>query len=142
MQIQGACTLMMSMATGRLSELKGMEVQHIELFSEYEDVSSFKLRELSFHDGERESLTFTYPECQTEKGAAMANKVKEKSPEERLVEEIQKLGRTNGMNTVFTNSSGTDSACPGNSDGSGEPSRAAGKLRKTGEIYGQGTQRL
>ena len=33
----------------------------------------------------------------------MASKVKEKSPEERLVEEIQKLGRTNGMNTVFTN---------------------------------------
>ena len=33
----------------------------------------------------------------------MANKVKEKSPEEKLVEEIQKLGRTHGMNTVFTN---------------------------------------
>ncbi len=47
MQIQGACTLMMRYGNGRLSELKGMEVQHIELFSEYEDVSSFKLRELS-----------------------------------------------------------------------------------------------
>lgn len=33
----------------------------------------------------------------------MANKVKEKSLEEKLVEEIQKLGRTHGMNTVFTN---------------------------------------
>lgn len=33
----------------------------------------------------------------------MANKAKEKSPEERLVEEIQNLGRTHGMNTVFTN---------------------------------------
>ena len=42
---------------GRLSELKGMEVQH-----------SFKLRELSFHDGE-ESLAFTYPECQTERSS-------------------------------------------------------------------------
>lgn len=53
---------------GRLPELKGMEVQHIELFSEYEDASSFKLRELSFHDGE-ESLAFTYPECQTERSS-------------------------------------------------------------------------
>lgn len=33
----------------------------------------------------------------------MAIKAKEKSPEERLVEEIQNLGRTHGMNTVFTN---------------------------------------
>lgn len=38
-----------------------------------------------------------------QKGAAMANKAKEKSSEERLVEEIQNLGRTHGMNTVFTN---------------------------------------
>ena len=53
---------------GRLPELKGMEVQHIELFSECEDASSFKLRELSFHDGE-ESLAFTYPECQTERSS-------------------------------------------------------------------------
>ena len=45
---------------GRLPELKDMEVQHIELYSEYEDVSSFKLRELSFFDGE-ESLVFSYP---------------------------------------------------------------------------------
>ncbi len=45
---------------GRLPELKDMEVQHIELYSECEDVSSFKLRELSFHDGE-ESLAFSYP---------------------------------------------------------------------------------
>lgn len=45
---------------GRLLELKDMEVQHIELYSECEDVSSFKLRELSFHDGE-ESLAFSYP---------------------------------------------------------------------------------
>lgn len=45
---------------GRLPELKDMEVQHIELFSEYEDVSSFKLRELFFSDGE-ESLVFSYP---------------------------------------------------------------------------------
>lgn len=44
---------------GRLSELKDMEVQHIELYSECEDVSSFKLRELSFFDGE-ESLAFSY----------------------------------------------------------------------------------
>lgn len=51
---------------GRLPELKNMEVQHIELYSEYEDVSSFKLRGLSFHDGE-ESLVFSYPECQTER---------------------------------------------------------------------------
>lgn len=33
----------------------------------------------------------------------MANRAKEKSSEERLVEEIQNLGRTHGMNTVFTN---------------------------------------
>lgn len=33
----------------------------------------------------------------------MANKAKEKSSEERLVEEIENLGRTHGMNTVFTN---------------------------------------
>lgn len=33
----------------------------------------------------------------------MVNKVKEKSPKEMLVEEIQNLGRTHGMNTVFTN---------------------------------------
>lgn len=45
---------------GRLPELKGMEVQHIELFSECEDASSFKLRELFFFDGE-ESLVFSYP---------------------------------------------------------------------------------
>jgi hypothetical protein len=45
---------------GRLPELKGMKIQHIELYSECEDVSSFKLRELSFHDGE-ESLVFSYP---------------------------------------------------------------------------------
>lgn len=38
-----------------------------------------------------------------QKGAAMANKAKEKSFEERLVEEIQNLGRTHGINTVFTN---------------------------------------
>lgn len=38
-----------------------------------------------------------------QKGAAMANKAKEKSPEERLVEEIENLGRKHGMNTVFTN---------------------------------------
>ena len=53
---------------GRLLELKGMKIQHIELYSECEDVSSFKLRELSFHDGE-ESLAFTYPECQTERSS-------------------------------------------------------------------------
>lgn len=53
---------------GRLPELKDMEVQHIELYSECEDVSSFKLRELSFHDGE-ESLVFSYPECQTERSS-------------------------------------------------------------------------
>ena len=33
----------------------------------------------------------------------MANKEKEKSSGEMLVEEIEKLGRTHGMNTVFTN---------------------------------------
>lgn len=33
----------------------------------------------------------------------MANKTKEKSSEERLVEEIQNLGRIHGLNTVFTN---------------------------------------
>lgn len=38
-----------------------------------------------------------------QKGAAMANKAKEKSSEEMLVEEIQSLGRTHGLNTVFTN---------------------------------------
>lgn len=38
-----------------------------------------------------------------QKGAAMANKAKEKSFEERLVEEIQNLGRKHGINTVFTN---------------------------------------
>ncbi len=38
-----------------------------------------------------------------QKGAAMANKAKEKSSEERLVEEIRNLGRTHGLNTVFTN---------------------------------------
>ena len=53
---------------GRLSELKGMEVQHIELYSECENTSSFKLQELSFHDGE-ESLVFSYPECQTERSS-------------------------------------------------------------------------
>lgn len=37
-----------------------------------------------------------------QKGAAMANKAKEKSSEERLVEEIRNLGRTHGMNMVFT----------------------------------------
>lgn len=51
---------------GRLSELKGMEVHHIELYSECEDLGSFKLRELSFHDGE-DSLAFSYSECQTER---------------------------------------------------------------------------
>lgn len=54
---------------GRLPELNGMEVQHIELYSEHGDLSSFKLRELSFYDGE-DSLVFTYPaekalECRT-----------------------------------------------------------------------------
>ena len=53
---------------GRLLELKGMKIQHIELYSECEDVSSFKLRELSFHDGE-EGLVFSYPECQTERSS-------------------------------------------------------------------------
>lgn len=53
---------------GRLPELKDMEVQHIELYSECEDVSSFKLRELSFLDGE-ESLVFSYPECQAERSS-------------------------------------------------------------------------
>ena len=53
---------------GRLSELKGMKVQHIELYSECEDTSSFKLQELSFYDGE-ESLVFSYPECQTERSS-------------------------------------------------------------------------
>ena len=51
---------------GRLAMLADMKVQHIELYSECEDVSSFQLRELSFHDGE-ESLVFSYPECQTER---------------------------------------------------------------------------
>lgn len=53
---------------GKLSELKGMKIQHIELCSECEDVSSFKLRELSFHDGE-ESFAFSYSECQTERSS-------------------------------------------------------------------------
>lgn len=53
---------------GRLPELEGMEVQHIELYSEHGDLSSFKLQELSFHDGE-ESLVFSYPECQTERSS-------------------------------------------------------------------------
>lgn len=53
---------------GRLSELKGMEVHHIEIYSECEDLSSFKLRELSFHDGE-DSLAFSYSECQTERSS-------------------------------------------------------------------------
>lgn len=53
---------------GRLPELKGMKIQHIELYSECEDVSSFKLRELSFLDGE-ESLVFSYPECQAERSS-------------------------------------------------------------------------
>ena len=51
---------------GRLPELKGMEVQHIELYTECKDAGSFQLRELSFYDGE-ESLVFSYPECQTER---------------------------------------------------------------------------
>ncbi len=33
----------------------------------------------------------------------MANKAKEKTSGELLVEEIQSLGRTHGVNTVFTN---------------------------------------
>lgn len=52
---------------GRLPELKGMEVQRIELYSECEDVSSFKLRELSFFDGE-ENLVFSYPGGLPERG--------------------------------------------------------------------------
>lgn len=56
---------------GRMSELKGMKVQHIELYTECKDAGSFQLRELSFYDGE-ESLVFTYPaekvpECGTKK---------------------------------------------------------------------------
>ena len=51
---------------GRLSELRGMKIQHIELYSECEDASSFKLQELSFHDGE-ESLVFSYSGCQSER---------------------------------------------------------------------------
>lgn len=53
---------------GRLPELNGMEVQYIELYTECTDTGSFKLRELSFYDGE-ESLVFTYPECQTERNS-------------------------------------------------------------------------
>ncbi len=53
---------------GRLPELEDMEVQHIELYSEYGDLSSFKLRELSFYDGE-DSLVFEYPGCQTERSS-------------------------------------------------------------------------
>lgn len=58
-------------ANGRLSELKGMKIQHIELYSECDDVNSFKLRELSFLDGEayvdgEESLLFKYSGYQTE----------------------------------------------------------------------------
>lgn len=45
---------------GRLPELNGMEVQHIELYTECTDTGSFKLRELSFYDGE-ENLVFSYP---------------------------------------------------------------------------------
>lgn len=52
----------------RLSELKDMEVQHIELYTECGDASSFKLQELSFHDGV-ESLVFSYSECLTERSS-------------------------------------------------------------------------
>ena len=53
---------------GRLSELRGMKIQHIELYSECEDVSSFRLRKLSFQDGE-DSLDFQYSGCQSERSS-------------------------------------------------------------------------
>ena len=53
---------------GRLSELRGMKIQHIELYSECEDVSSFRLRELFFQDGE-DCLNFQYSGCQSERSS-------------------------------------------------------------------------
>ncbi len=53
---------------GRLPELEGMEVQHIELYSEHGDLSSFKLLWLSFFDG-GDNLVFEYPGCQEERSS-------------------------------------------------------------------------
>lgn len=63
----------------------------------------------------------------------MANKAKEKTSEEMLVEEIQSLGRTHGVNTVFI--SGTYGTRSGNPVGPVKPDREAGKLWETGEIH-------
>lgn len=62
---------------GRLSELKGMKIQHIELYSECEDVSSLSCGNFPFMTGRR--VLRSLIRSVRQKGAAMAKQQKQQT---------------------------------------------------------------
>lgn len=87
-------------ANGRLDELRGMQVVDLGLYSESESTASLVIDEMAFTDGEDE-LLIAGPVFEVKERMQMAKKV-QKSASEQLIEEIQTLGQTQGLNNVFT----------------------------------------
>lgn len=57
---------------GKIKELKNLQIQHIEIYSESEKGCNFELTELFFSDG-LENLILKNPEYQTERGKSHTN---------------------------------------------------------------------